>query len=94
MVVPKELRPPAKFNRWAPVEGDPSAKAKGCAAVCCKEKPKATIKSDTSIMLKELAFVLGIMIKAPIIEMTSPVIIEFLYPILLIMSNFKKVDAR
>src|ERR1700759_1460221 len=55
-VVPKELTPPAKFKRCEPVDGSPRKIAKGCAAVCCSEKPNATIKKDTRISGNELAF--------------------------------------
>ena len=43
MAVPKELTPPARFNRCAPLAGSPSPIAKGFAAVCCREKPSPTI---------------------------------------------------
>ena len=71
-VVPKELIPPARFNRCEPVAGSPRDIAKGCAAVCCRENPSATIKNDTRISGNELALAEGIMANAPIIEMPSP----------------------
>ena len=45
MVVPKELMPPARFNRCAPFSASPNEMANGLAAVCCNEKPSPTINS-------------------------------------------------
>ncbi|MBN8786605.1 MAG: hypothetical protein J0I84_05905, partial [Terrimonas sp.] len=49
IVVPKELTPPVRLSLCDPVEGSPSAMAKGLAEVCCYEKPKPIINNDTSI---------------------------------------------
>ena len=71
-VVPKEFIPPAKFNLCEPVAGSPKAIANGWAAVCCKEKPSATIKNETSINGNEFALAEGIMANAPTMEMPNP----------------------
>jgi hypothetical protein len=42
----------------------------------------------------ELAFVLGIIINAPIIEINNPIIIVFLYPILFTISYFKYEEPK
>ena len=70
--VPNELIPPARFTRLAPVEGSPNAMAKGCAAVCCKENPKATINKPTNMPVKVFAFTAIIMAAAPIAENSKP----------------------
>ena len=49
IVVPNEFIPPAKFNRLEAVCGSPKEAAKGCADVCCKENPKATINKAPRI---------------------------------------------
>ena len=71
-VVPSELMPPAKFNLCEPVEGSPNVMANGCADVCCRENPNATIKNDPKIAGKELALAEGIINKAPTTEMPKP----------------------
>ena len=43
--VPNEFTPPAKFKRLAPLAGSPKDIVNGFAAVCCKEKPSATMKN-------------------------------------------------
>ena len=50
MDVPNELIPPARFTRLAPVLSSPSAIANGCAAVCCNEKPSATVNNPDNII--------------------------------------------
>ena len=55
IVVPKEFIPPPKLTRLAPVFGSPSKMANGLAAVCCSEKPNATINSPINIPAYKLA---------------------------------------
>ena len=69
---PKLLTPPARFNLSAPVSGVPKATAKGLAAVCCSENPIAIKKKEAKIKLKDPEFTAGIMVSAPIAEITSP----------------------
>src|SRR5580765_1944583 len=85
-VVPRELTPPARFNRCVPVEGSPSAMAKGWAAVCCNEKPSATIKKEARIAGNEFEFAEGMINNAPTTEINKPKTIPRLYPILFNMS--------
>src|SRR5574343_273930 len=63
-VVPSEFTPPARFKRCDPVEGSPSTIAKGCAEVCCREKPNATMKKEPRIAGKEFALAEGIISNA------------------------------
>ena len=72
MVVPKEFIPPPKFTRSAPVLGSPNNIVKGFAAVCCNEKPKATINKPTNIPAYKLASTAIIMAPAPNAENKSP----------------------
>ena len=53
IVVPTLFTPPAKLNRWEPFLGSPIVIASGLAAVCCKEKPSATINKPEIIKGKE-----------------------------------------
>src|SRR5579871_2651952 len=71
-VVPNEFTPPARFNLCEPVEGSPREIAKGCAAVCCNEKPSAIIKNETRMKVKEFAFADGIIANAPTTEIARP----------------------
>ena len=71
-IVPKLLIPPPRFTRLDPDEGSPSAIANGLAAVCCKEKPSATINSPPSIPAKVLPYTAIIITTAPIAENSNP----------------------
>ena len=80
IAVPKELIPPPKVMRWAPVSGEPSKAAKGLAAVCCSEKPNATANRPSNIPGKVLALTATIMMSAPTAEKSRPYTILFLKP--------------
>ena len=72
MVVPKEFTPPPRFTLVVPVAGSPRVIANGCAAVCCKENPKATINKPANIPAKVLAFTAIIIAAAPKAENNKP----------------------
>ena len=72
MVVPKELIPPPRFTLLAPVFGSPNKMANGLAAVCCNEKPKATMNNPTNIPAYILASTAIIMAPAPSAENSNP----------------------
>ena len=72
IVVPNELIPPAKFNRWEPVSGLPSDMVKGFADVCCRQNPIAKINNDSSIKLKDPVLIAGIINVDPITDINRP----------------------
>jgi hypothetical protein len=72
IVVPRELMLTAKFNLFEPVAGLPKFRTNGFADVCCSENPKAIIKKAPRINMKEPELTAGIMVKAPIIEISKP----------------------
>ena len=55
IVVPNELMPPPRLILLEPVAGSPNNIAKGFAAVCCSENPKAKIKNIDSDEILTLA---------------------------------------
>jgi hypothetical protein len=78
MVVPKEFTPPPRLTRVAPVSGSPNEIANGCAAVCCSEKPRATMKSPSSMPGKLFPFTAKIIASAPNAENSNPYTMLFL----------------
>ena len=80
IIVPKELTPPPKFTLVEPVAGSPNEIAKGLAAVCCKEKPKATINKPISMPENVFPYTANIIAVAPKAENNNPKTILFLYP--------------
>ena len=81
MVVPTLFTPPARLKRCDPVFESPMVIASGLAAVCCKEKPNATINKPEIIKGNDTLSAAGINNSVPHAEMTSPSAIPFLYPI-------------
>ena len=71
-MVPNELIPPPRFTRLVPVDGSPNVIAKGCAAVCCKEKPNATTNKPTNMPVKVFALTAIIIAMAPKAEKSNP----------------------
>ena len=78
IIVPKELIPPPRFTLLVPVAGSPSEIANGCAAVCCNEKPNATMNNPTSIPANVFALTAMIIAAAPNAENNKPYTILFL----------------
>ena len=72
IVVPKELIPPPRLTLLAPVFGSPHKIAKGLAAVCCNENPRATINNPTNIPAYKLASTATIIAPAPSAENNKP----------------------
>ena len=72
IVVPILFKLPPKFKRCEPVAGSPNNIAKGCAAVCCNEKPNATTKNAAKIAGNEFALAAGIISNAPTTEIHKP----------------------
>ncbi len=72
--VPIELIPPARFSRCAPLSGKPIATAKGWAAVCCREKPRAIVKKATSTIanVADSDVEMKAIPMAPITEISNP----------------------
>ena len=59
IVVPTLLIPPARLKRCAPFLGSPIVIANGFAAVCCNEKPNATMNKPVIINPKEACSAAG-----------------------------------
>ena len=70
--VPNEFTPPPRFTRLVPVAGSPRVMAKGCAAVCCNQKPSATMNKPINIPAKLFALTATIMAAAPKAENKRP----------------------
>ena len=78
MVVPKEFIAPPNVTLLVPVLGSPNAMAKGCAAVCCSEKPSATTNKPASIPGNVPRLTAMIITTAPNAENSKPYTIPFL----------------
>src|SRR5690606_21293773 len=80
IVVPNEFTPPVRLILLLPVFGSPNKTANGLAAVCCNEKPSATINNPTSILTYIFDNTANIIATAPSAEKSNPYTMLRLYP--------------